>query len=95
MSQLSSSKQQMTQNAKSWYGNKYLSLLRDVLLIVLLMSAISWWLNRGSLAAAGQSAPAFNLSTLTGEITSLKEHQGKQVLLYFFCTLVFCLSLVC
>lgn len=69
---------------KTWRQNKSVNLLVDVLLIVAILATVSWWVNRGSLAAAGQPAPTFTLTSLTGETTTLTDHQGKQVLLYFF-----------
>ena len=74
----------MKQTVKNWRKNKTTRLMTDVLFIVVIMSVLSWWLNRGSLAAAGQLAPQFELVTLTGEPISLVEQQGKDVLLYFF-----------
>ncbi len=74
----------MKQIFKKWRNNKTISLITDVVFIVLFMSALSWWLNRGSLAAAGQPAPQFELVTLKGDLVSLDGLQGKAVLLYFF-----------
>ena len=81
---LHNKEQKMKNKTKYWRNHKYLSLLRDVALVILVMVVISWWVNRGSLAAAGQPAPTFTLTSLAGETTSLSDHQGKQVLLYFF-----------
>ncbi|TDR16876.1 TlpA family protein disulfide reductase [Marinicella litoralis] len=69
---------------KKWRKNKYLALLMDVLLIVAVMLAISWWQNKDTLAAQGQPAPVFDLLALDGTSHQLEDYQGKQVLLYFF-----------
>lgn len=64
--------------------NKYNALLMDAVLIVLVLMAFSWWQNKGSLAAAGQPAPDFVLSSLDGETYQLSDYRGQQVLVYFF-----------
>lgn len=69
---------------KKWRQNKYNALLMDVILIVAVMLSISWWQNRGTMAAEGQLAPAFELMALDGSSHRLDNHQGKQLLLYFF-----------
>lgn len=56
----------------------------DAIIIVLVLMAFSWWQNKGSLAAQGQPAPDFVLSSLNGEIHQLSDYQGRQVLVYFF-----------
>ena len=74
----------MIKNTKKWLKNKYINTLVNVLLVVLLVSLASWWMNRGSLAAAGQVAPDFTLQTLSDTTVSLSDFKGRQVLMYFF-----------
>jgi len=61
-----------------------ISLLVDVVMLVTLMMLVSWWLNRGTLAADGQAAPDFQLPVLNGATLTLSEFQGREVLVYFF-----------
>ncbi len=56
----------------------------DVVLLVIVMVSISWWQNRGSLEAKGQTAPDFILSSLNQNTHQLSQYQGREVLLYFF-----------
>ncbi len=56
----------------------------DVLLLVAIMLLISWWQNRGTLAADNQPAPDFKLLALDGNSYRLSDFKDQQVLLYFF-----------
>lgn len=69
---------------KLWRKDKYNALLMDVVLIVVIMVIFSWWQNRGSLAAKGQLAPDFILTSLDQNTFQLSQYQGKEVLVYFF-----------
>ena len=64
--------------------NKYNALLMDAIIIFVILMIFSWWQNRGTLPASGQSAPEFTLTALDGTSHQLRQYQGKQVLLYFF-----------
>ena len=74
----------MIKNTKKWLKNKYIGALLNVLLVVLMVALVSWWMNRGSLAADGQVAPDFTLPTLSDATVSLSDFKGRQVLMYFF-----------
>ena len=74
----------MIKKIKQWRKNKLNALMQDVVLIVLIMLAISWWQNRGTMAASGQLAPEFELTDLNGNVHNIRKYQGKQVLVYFF-----------
>ncbi|MCX7555044.1 TlpA disulfide reductase family protein [Marinicella sp. S1101] len=74
----------MLKKIKSLRKNKYNAILMDAVLIFLLLLAFSWWQNRGSLAAAGQTAPDFRLIALDGTSHQLSDYQGRAVLVYFF-----------
>ncbi|MGJ8663311.1 MAG: TlpA family protein disulfide reductase [Marinicella sp.] len=69
---------------KRWRKNKYNAMVMDAVLIFVLLYSFSWWQNRGSLAAEGQTAPDFTLTALDGSIHQLQNQQGQQTLLYFF-----------
>lgn len=77
-------KSEMLKTIKKWRNDKYSALLMDVTVLVLVMVAISWWQNRGSLAAKGQDAPDFVLPSLANKTYQLSEYRGKEVLVYFF-----------
>ena len=49
-----------------------------------LVLVLSWWLNRGTLAAEGQKAPDFDLPVLNGSRWSLSDHQGQSVCWFIF-----------
>ena len=66
------------------FKNRYLNKLLNVLLLLVMVFLVSWWMNRGSLAADGQLAPDFQLTSLSETTVSLSEFRGRQVLLYFF-----------
>ena len=74
----------MMNKIKEWRKNKYNAIMMDAILIFLVLMTFSWWQNRGSLAAAGQAAPDFELLALDGSRHQLSEYQGKEVLVYFF-----------
>ena len=74
----------MFKKLKDWRKNKYNALLMDAIIIFVILMVFSWWQNRGTLPAKGQSAPEFNLTALDGTVHQLSQDQGKQVLLYFF-----------
>lgn len=56
----------------------------DAVLICAVLMLFSWWQSRGSLAAAGQSAPDFELTALDGSVHQLSSYVGREVLVYFF-----------
>lgn len=64
--------------------HKWLSILIEATVIVLVLLLFSWFQNRGTLAADGAMAPDFTLKTITGETVQLSELKGKKVLIYFF-----------
>lgn len=74
----------MFKTLKKWRQSKPISWLMDGLLLLLFVLLLSWWLNRGTLAAAGQLAPDFTLPVLNGATQSLSELHGRPVLVYFF-----------
>lgn len=74
----------MIKTIKKWRKDKYNALLMDVVLLVIIMVSVSWWQNRGSLAAKGQLAPDFVLTSLNQTTHQLSQYHGKEVLLYFF-----------
>ncbi len=69
---------------KKWRKNKYHAMLMDAAFIIVFLMVISWWQNRGSLAAAGQAAPDFTLSALDGRVHQLSQYKDREVLVYFF-----------
>lgn len=73
-----------TKAVKSLKKHKWLSILLEVIIIVLLLMLFSWYQNRGTLAAGGKQAPNFELQSLNGETYQLSEFKGKKVLVYFF-----------
>lgn len=74
----------MFSKIKKLRKNKYNAILIDAVIIFLLLMAFSWWQNRGSLAAAGQTAPDFKLTALDGKVHQLSQYRGREVLVYFF-----------
>lgn len=74
----------MIQSLKKIRKNKYNALLMDALIIFIILMAFSWWQNRGSLAAEGQHAPDFYLTSLEGNQYHLSSFIGQEVLVYFF-----------
>ncbi len=74
----------MLKNIKKWRENKYNAWLMDAVLLTAFIVLLSWWQGRGTLKAAGQPAPDFQLTALDGSKHQLSSYQGRQVLLYFF-----------
>lgn len=64
--------------------HKWASLSFEVLMIVLVLLAFSWFQNRGTLAADGAPAPDFTLKSIAGDEYHLSDLKGKKVLIYFF-----------
>ena len=64
--------------------HKWASILFEASIIILILLAFSWFQNRGTLAADGEMAPDFQLTSITGEVVTLSELKGKKVLIYFF-----------
>jgi peroxiredoxin len=62
----------------------WLTILLDSLLIIAVFFTISWYQNRGTLAADGKVAPDFKLQNLKGDFVELSSMKGKKVLVYFF-----------
>ncbi|MCF6301199.1 MAG: TlpA family protein disulfide reductase [Proteobacteria bacterium] len=60
------------------------SFFLDLVFILLILFAFSWWQNRGTLVVDGAVAPDFQLASLDGKTYNLADYRGKQVLLYFF-----------
>jgi len=64
--------------------HKWASILFEATLIVLVLMLLSWFQNRGTLAADGKTAPDFTLKSISGEVIQLSQLKGKKVLIYFF-----------
>lgn len=65
-------------------AHKWLSILLEASVIVLVLVLFSWYQNRGTLAADGAMAPDFTLQSLDGKTYQLSQLKGKKVVIYFF-----------
>lgn len=63
--------------------NKYIKLLIQLLLLILLIFVIRSWQARGHIEGA---APVILGSTLKGQLFDLREQQGKPILVHFWAT---------
>jgi peroxiredoxin len=60
---------------------KWLRLLLDFLLIIVVLFGVQWWMQRGM---ASGDAPEFTANRIDGESVSLASYQGKPLLLHFW-----------
>jgi peroxiredoxin len=64
--------------------HNWLTIVFDSILIITIFILISWFQNRGTLAADKKPAPDFTLQNLKGDFVQLSSYKGKQVVVYFF-----------